>query len=118
MVDNSLDQKLRDLELRVAALEKLKNRESIALVPNLSDRQIAELSPRTQALRITAGIDDPHYIGKMSIEAIKTEIQALENIHDYVFQYTIRPVDKVEQQKEKWKKRYDALQNELKKRTP
>ena len=117
MSDDVFNRKLRDLENRIIALEKLKSRESNALAPNLSNREIAELSPRTQALRITAEIDDPHYIGKMTIEAIKTEIQALESIHDYVFQFTIRPVNKIEQQKEKWQKRYDELQNELKQRT-
>lgn len=115
MDERALNQKLSELESRIAALEKLKNRESNALAPNLSKQEIAELSPRTQALRISAGLDKPHHIGPMSIEAINTEIRALESVHDYVFQYTIRPVDKIEQQKEEWQSRYDELR-ELKKK--
>jgi len=114
MDDRTLNQKLSDLESRIIALEKLKKRELNALDPNLPKEEIAEMSPRTQALRITAGIDKPHYIGTMSIEAIKTEIRALESTHDYVFQDTHgRIVEKIEQEKKIWQSRYDELKREL-----
>ena len=114
MDDNILDRKLRELDSRIAAIEKLKRRELLAAEPNLTKDEINELSPRTQALRITAGIDNPHFIGPMSIEAIKTEIRALESTHDYVFQNTPgRTVDKIEREKQIWQSRYDELMKKL-----
>lgn len=117
MTDSLLNKKINDLEQRIKALEKLKWRELNATDPHLSKEEIAELSPRTQALRITAEIDKPHFIGAMSIEAIKTEIRALESVHDYVFQDTHgREVPKIEKEKNIWQSRYITLQDELKKR--
>lgn len=117
MDDNILNRKLTDLENRIAVLEKLKRRELLAAEPNLTKKEILELSPRTQSLRISAGLDKPHHIGPMSIEAIKTEIRALESTHDYVFQNTHgKVIEKIEREKEIWNSRYYELMAELEKR--
>ena len=114
MSSDAINKKLKDLETRIEALERLRGRELTALDSTLSTTEIAELSPRTQALRITSGIDQPHPIGRMSPEAIKTELRALEGIHDYVFQDSHgRGIQKINDEKQKWRTRYDALRAEL-----
>lgn len=114
MSGSPLDQKLADLERRIEALEEQKSGKFNPLISSLTDEEVQKLPPRTQALRISMGTDLAHFIGKMSTEAIKTEIRALESHHDYVFQDTPgRDVTKVLEERKRWTTRYNALKAEL-----
>lgn len=71
---------LDEHDQRLRALEELSKQDSIALRVDLTSEEIARLPPRTQAQRITAGIDKPHYIGKMTTEVLEQLIWSIENI--------------------------------------
>ena len=79
MSSTEIKKLLADHGARLRALERLQTRENNALKPDLSPAEIANLSPRTQAERITAGIDKPRFIGIMSLEVIEQLIWSIKN---------------------------------------
>lgn len=79
MNGTEIEKRFAEHEARLRALERLQTRENNALKVDLSEEEIASLSPRTQAERITAGIDDSRFIGKKSLEVIEQLIWSIKN---------------------------------------
>ncbi len=81
-MDEKIENILNEHESRLRALERLLTREPNALKIDLTEQEIMQLSPRTQAERITAGIDKPRFIGRMSKEVLEQMIWSMENLKE------------------------------------